>query len=121
MLLFAGNRLLLWLSMRSVFDTATKSPATGPKATAWASGLGSTIYCLNTIAVVVMAVFLLDEPLTGLKLTGVAAVILLFERNLEHAEARKYSSSFSALWYSPRFCARASESCRKWQRCAASI
>ncbi len=64
-------------------------------------GLGSTIYRLNTIAVVVMAVFLLDEPLTGLKLTGVllgvGAVILLFERDHEHAEARNAFHLFFAL------------------------
>jgi drug/metabolite transporter (DMT)-like permease len=64
-------------------------------------GLGSTIYRLNTIAVVVMALFLLDEPLTGLKLTGVllgvGAVMLLFERNHEHAEARKIFLLFFGL------------------------
>ena len=64
-------------------------------------GLGSTIYRLNTIAVVVMAVLLLDEPLTGLKLTGVllgmGAVILLFERHHEHAEARNAFLLFFGL------------------------
>lgn len=54
--------------------------------------LGSTIYRLNTIAVVLLAVFVLNEPLTPLKLTGVllgvGAVFLLFERNHVHAEAR---------------------------------
>jgi drug/metabolite transporter (DMT)-like permease len=64
-------------------------------------GLGSTIYRLNTIAVVMMAVFLLDEPLTGIKLTGVllgvAAVIALFERNHEHAEARNVFLLFFVL------------------------
>jgi drug/metabolite transporter (DMT)-like permease len=55
-------------------------------------GLGSTIYRLNTIAVVVMAVVLLGEPLTGVKATGIllgiAAVFLLFEREHSHEEAR---------------------------------
>src|SRR5690606_9301188 len=47
-------------------------------------GLASTVYRLNTIAVVLLAVPLLGEPLTGLKasgvLLGIAAVFLLFER-----------------------------------------
>lgn len=64
-------------------------------------GLGSTIYRLNTIAVVVMAVLLLDEPLTGVKLTGVflgvGAVLLLFERHHEHAEARNAFILFFGL------------------------
>jgi drug/metabolite transporter (DMT)-like permease len=64
-------------------------------------GLGSTIYRLNTIAVVMMAVFLLDEPLTGIKFTGillgVGAVILLFERNHEHADARNTFLLFFGL------------------------
>ena len=64
-------------------------------------GLGSTIYRLNTIAVVVMAVLLLDEPLTGIKLSGVllgvGAVILLFERNHAHAEARNTFLLFFGL------------------------
>jgi drug/metabolite transporter (DMT)-like permease len=64
-------------------------------------GLGSTIYRLNTIAVVVMAVFLLDEPLTAVKLAGVllgvGAVILLFERNHAHAEARNTFLVFFSL------------------------
>lgn len=55
-------------------------------------GLGSTIYRLNTIGVVVLAVVLLDEPLTAIKLAGVllgvAAIVLLFERRHAHAEAR---------------------------------
>ena len=64
-------------------------------------GLGSTIYRLNTIAVVVMAVFLLDESLTAVKLAGVllgvGAVILLFERNHAHAEARNTFLLFFGL------------------------
>jgi drug/metabolite transporter (DMT)-like permease len=48
-----------------------------------------------------MAVLLLDEPLTGLKLTGVllgmGAVILLFERHHEHAEARNAFLLFFGL------------------------
>ena len=64
-------------------------------------GLGSTIYRLNTIAVVVMAVLLLDEPLTGVKLTGVllgvGAVFLLFERHHEHAKARNAFILFFGL------------------------
>lgn len=46
-------------------------------------GLGSTIYRLNTIAVVLLAVVLLDESLTVAKVAGVglgvAAVMLLFD------------------------------------------
>ena len=56
-------------------------------------GLGSTIYRLNTIAVVVLAVVLLDEPLTGVKVTGVllgvAAVCLLFETRHRQGGARE--------------------------------
>lgn len=48
-------------------------------------GIGSTIYRLNTIAVVAMAALLLDEALTPLKLAGiglgVVAVALLIDRN----------------------------------------
>lgn len=47
-------------------------------------GLGSTVYRLNTIAVVIMAVLLLGESWTATKaagvLLGIAAVVLLFER-----------------------------------------
>lgn len=64
-------------------------------------GLGSTIYRLNTIAVVVLAVVLLDEALTGIKLTGVVlgvgAIVLLFERKHAHAEARSLYRIFFAL------------------------
>lgn len=63
--------------------------------------LGSTIYRLNTIAVVAMAVLLLDEPLTAVKLLGVAlgvgAVFLLFERHHAHAEARNKFVLFFGL------------------------
>ena len=37
--------------------------------------LGSTIYRLNTIAVVALAVALLDEPLTGVKLAALALAV----------------------------------------------
>ena len=64
-------------------------------------GLGSTIYRLNTIAVVVMAVLVLDEPVTAVKLAGVllgvGAVVLLFERNHTPAEARTTFRLFFAL------------------------
>lgn len=64
-------------------------------------GLGSTIYRLNTIAVVVLAVVLLDEALTTIKLTGVllgvAAIALLFERNQTHAAARSVYRLFFGL------------------------
>lgn len=63
--------------------------------------LGSTIYRLNTIAVVVLAVLLLDEQLTAIKLTGVllgvAAIVLLFERDHAHPEARSVYRLFFAL------------------------
>lgn len=63
--------------------------------------LGSTIYRLNTIAVVLLAVFVLNEPLTLLKLTGVllgvGAVFLLFERNHVHPEARNVFLLFFGL------------------------
>lgn len=63
--------------------------------------LGSTIYRLNTIAVVVLAVFLLDEPLTAIKLAGVllgvGAIVLLFERDHAHAEARSLYMLFFGL------------------------
>lgn len=64
-------------------------------------GLGSTIYRLNTIGVVVLAVVLLDEPLTAIKLVGVilgvAAIVLLFERRHAHAEARATFRIFFAM------------------------
>ena len=64
-------------------------------------GLGSTIYRLNTIAVVVLAVLLLDETLTATKaagvLLGVAAVILLFEPRHAHRAARDTYVLFFAL------------------------
>ena len=54
--------------------------------------LGSTIYRLNTIAVVILAVLLLDEPLTAVKVggivLGVASVVLLFETRHPKAQAR---------------------------------
>lgn len=63
--------------------------------------LGSTIYRLNTIAVVVLAVILLDERLTAIKLTGVllgvAAIVLLYERKHAHAQARSLYRLFFAL------------------------
>ena len=63
-------------------------------------GLASTVYRLNTIAVVIMAVILLGEPLTAVKTTGVllgiAAVVLLFERRRQ-AEARRAFAWFFAL------------------------
>lgn len=63
--------------------------------------LGSTIYRLNTIAVVVLAVVLLDEQLTAIKLTGVllgvSAIVLLYERNHLHAAARSVYRLFFAL------------------------
>lgn len=63
-------------------------------------GLASTIYRLNTIAVVILAVVLLGEPLTGLKVTGVllgvGAVVLLLERS-RHAEARKVFAAYFAI------------------------
>lgn len=63
--------------------------------------LGSTIYRLNTIAVVVLAVILLDEQLTAIKLTGVllgvAAIVLLYERKHAHAQARSLYRLFFAL------------------------
>ena len=64
-------------------------------------GIGSTIYRLNTIAVVVMATFMLDEPLTAAKLLGVilgsAAVVLLFERKREYADERTTLRVFFSL------------------------
>lgn len=64
-------------------------------------GLGSTIYRLNTVAVVVMAVFVLGESLTGVKLAGVllgiTAVILLFERVHPHVQARRTFLLFFGL------------------------
>jgi drug/metabolite transporter (DMT)-like permease len=64
-------------------------------------GLGSTIYRLNTIVVVLVAVWLLDEPLTAIKLAGVilgvTAILLLFDRHHAHAEARKVYQFFFAL------------------------
>lgn len=63
--------------------------------------LGSTIYRLNTIAVVVLAVVLLDEQLTAIKLAGVllgvAAIVLLYERDHAHAKARSVYRLFFAL------------------------
>jgi drug/metabolite transporter (DMT)-like permease len=64
-------------------------------------GLGSTIYRLNTIAVVIMAVFLLDEPMTLLKATGiafgVAAVFLLYEPGRTRAQPRDVFVLFFAF------------------------
>ncbi len=55
-------------------------------------GLGSTVYRLNTIAVVIMAVLLLGESLTATKATGVvlgiAAVALLFDGGSQPGRAR---------------------------------
>jgi drug/metabolite transporter (DMT)-like permease len=63
-------------------------------------GIASTVYRLNTIAVVVLAVLLLGEPLTGLKaggiLLGIAAVFLLLER-VAHGEARRTFALYFAL------------------------
>ena len=63
-------------------------------------GLASTIYRLNTIAVVVMAVFMLGEPLSVLKsvgvLLGIGAIGLLFERTRQD-EARGAFAAFFAL------------------------
>lgn len=50
--------------------------------------LGSTIYRLNTIAVVMLAILFLDERMTGVKLAGIAsgviAVLLLYRHQAIH-------------------------------------
>ncbi len=52
--------------------------------------LGSTIYRLNTIAVVILAIVFLDERLTVVKLAGIAcgvtAVLLLYRHHVVHVD-----------------------------------
>jgi drug/metabolite transporter (DMT)-like permease len=54
--------------------------------------LASTVYRLNTIGVVLMAVILLAEPLTEIKVLGVAlgiaAILLLYERGQSSSHSR---------------------------------
>jgi len=64
-------------------------------------GLASTIYRLNSIAVVIMAVTFLAEPLTVIKavgvLAGVAAVVILFERGGVGADHRASALFFGLV------------------------
>lgn len=64
-------------------------------------GLASTIYRLNSIAVVVMAVILLGEPLSVLKsvgvLLGIAAIGLLFERARQDEHRRTFAIFFALV------------------------
>jgi uncharacterized membrane protein len=63
--------------------------------------LASTIYRLNTIAVVIMAVALLGEPLTARKsvgvLLGLAAIVLLFERRSGGGAGNAFMAFFSLV------------------------
>ena len=61
-------------------------------------GLGSTIYRLNTILVVILAFFLLDESLSAIKaggiLFGVISIIFLYQRSDNRGKTANYSLFF---------------------------
>lgn len=63
--------------------------------------LASTVYRLNTVGVVLMAVVLLAEPITSMKLLGVAvglgAVLLLYEPSHSANEGARWLISFFGL------------------------
>ncbi len=65
------------------------------------TSLGSTIYRLNTVGVVLLSLFLLDEPLSSFKITGVVlglfAVFLLYRRSKQHGSNEKRYPFFFAL------------------------
>ncbi|MDO9559368.1 MAG: EamA family transporter [Syntrophales bacterium] len=63
--------------------------------------LGSTIYRLNTIGVVVLSFFLLDEPFGEMKsigiLCGIAAVLFLYKRDDGKSHASNFLPAFCAV------------------------
>ena len=65
------------------------------------TSLGSMIYRLNTVGVVLLSLFLLDEPLGLFKVIGVGlglfAVFLLYRRNKQHGGNEKRYPFFFAL------------------------
>lgn len=65
------------------------------------TSLGSTIYRLNTVGVVLLSLFILDEPLGSFKLIGIVlglfAVFLLYRRNKQHNCTEKRYAFFFAL------------------------